>query len=65
MVLLSGRGDENSANKIFSSRTSISLLANVFEQSIYFLVSPDVLSLVIWNNVEAFPEGFIDFLCEP
>ena len=37
---------------------AVFLLINVLQQLVHFLVGPDVLALVVGNDVEALPEGF-------
>ena len=60
VVLLVGRRHQHGTDEVFACRAHIDLLADVLQQLMHFLVGPNVLSLVVRNDVEALPEGFLD-----
>jgi hypothetical protein len=60
VVLLIGRRHQNGADEVFPRGARIDLFADILQQLVYFLVRPDVLALVVRDDVEALPEGFLD-----
>ena len=60
MVLLVGRRNQNRADEVFPCRSHIDLLADILQQLMHFLVGPDVLALVVRDDVKALPERFLN-----
>ena len=60
VVLLVGRRHQHGTDEVFACRAHIDLLTDVLQQLMHFLVRPDVLALVVRDDVEALPEGFLD-----
>src|SRR6185437_15439136 len=62
MVLLirTRRRDQHGADKVFPRRAGIDLLVDVFEQLVHLFIRPDVLALIVRDDIGALLEGLCD-----
>ncbi len=60
MVLLLGWRHQHGADEVLARRARIDLLADVLQQLMHFLVRLDILTLVVWDDVEALTECLLD-----
>jgi hypothetical protein len=54
------REDQNGADEILAPIAHIEFFIDVLQKLLNFLIGPDVLALIVRNNIEAFSERLLD-----
>src|SRR5665213_2883624 len=59
VLFISGRNQDR-ADEVFALRIAVNLLVDVVKKLLHFLIRPDILALIIRDDVETFTKRFFD-----